>query len=238
VTGTMPRVWGGVIRVDETVYDAVAAAIPVPLLERRAVCMPLSACSGGDSKAIYVAVTAGGYACYVGQTQRSDHVRGAAARRLGVHRYEPSKAAEWAGYWVLPLPKSTRAERVDECERTVASILGVPVRNRRWRSAQRSLYPGPDVAPGITPARQAGRLDSLPGDPLPRPKHHDSSRLAGSRPMICGQQVQSTTRINLRRPLGDPAEPTEAIIVRRHIGVPGDDILERQLPCHLSGGHR
>ncbi|GIM95628.1 hypothetical protein Ato02nite_074210 [Paractinoplanes toevensis] len=133
-------VWGGIIRMDESVYDALANALPVPLLERRAICVPLVDCTGGDRKSIYVAVTTGGYACYVGQTQRPADIRGAAARRLAGHRQEPSKAAEWAGYWVLPLPKETRPDLVNECERTVASILGVPVRNRRWRPTQRDRY--------------------------------------------------------------------------------------------------
>lgn len=136
-----PKVWGGVMQMNEARYDTIAAAFPVPLLERRAVCMPLDECTGGEEKAIYVAVTSGGFACYVGQVQRSADVRGAAARRLSDHMYEPSKAAEWAGYWVLPLPKKTLKERVDECERTAASVLGVAVRNRRWQSSQRALYP-------------------------------------------------------------------------------------------------
>lgn len=135
------RVWGGVIRMDESVYDALAGALPVPLLERRAVCVPLRECSGDDRTAIYVAVTGGGYACYVGKTQRPPDARGAASRRLGGHRSDTSKAVEWAGYWVLPLPNQTRPDLVAECERTVASILGVPVRNRRWRPAQRAVYP-------------------------------------------------------------------------------------------------
>jgi hypothetical protein len=125
---------------DEAVYDALAEALPVPLLERRAVCVPLAVCTGGDRKVVYVAVTTGGYACYVGQAQRPVDVRGAAARRLAEHRQERSKAVEWAGYWVLPLPKKTRADLVNDCERTVASILGVPLRNGRWRSAQHDLY--------------------------------------------------------------------------------------------------
>jgi hypothetical protein len=126
---------------DETVYDALAAALPVPLLERRAVCVPLSECTGCDRKAIYIAVTKGGYACYVGKTQRPPDARGAAARRLSGHRADPSKAVEWTGYWVLPLPKQTHPDLVADCEQTVASILGVPVRNRRWRPTQRAVYP-------------------------------------------------------------------------------------------------
>jgi hypothetical protein len=140
VTGAPRRVWGGVARMDEARYDVLAAALPVPLLERRAVCVPLTECTGDDTKVVYVAVTTGGYACYVGQARRGADARGAASRRIGAHRYEPSKAAEWAGYWVLPLPGATRKEVVDDCERTVAAILGVPLRNRRWRSAQRGLY--------------------------------------------------------------------------------------------------
>jgi len=141
VTAVGPhRVWGGVVVMTADVYDAVAAALPVPLLERRAVCVPLAECTGGERKSIYVAVTAGGYACYVGQAQRPADTRGAAARRLSGHRGEPSKAAEWVGYWVLPLPKRTDGAIVASCEMTVASILGVPVRNRRWRARQGQIY--------------------------------------------------------------------------------------------------
>ena len=133
-------VWGGVVLMTEWVYDALATALPVPLLERRAEAVPLDACTGGDEKAIYVAVTVNGYACYVGQTQRPADTRGAAARRLSSHRREPSKAAEWAGYWVLPLPYRTPKKLVLRSETTVASILGLPVRNLRWRERQAAVY--------------------------------------------------------------------------------------------------
>lgn len=138
--GTAGLVWGGVVLMTEAVYDALAAALPVPLLERRAQLVPLSRCTGGDRKAVYVAVTAGGYACYVGQAQRPPDILGAAARRLANHRSEPSKGTEWVGYWVLPLPNNTTKPLLNDCERTVAGILGVPLRNRRWRGRQRAVY--------------------------------------------------------------------------------------------------
>lgn len=121
-------------------YDAIAAVLPAPLLERRAVCVPLEECTGDDHAAIYIAVTASGYACYVGQANRQPDRHGAAARRARSHRAEPSKASEWAGYWVLPLPTETPQAMIDAAELRTASLLGLPVRNRRWRRAQAAVY--------------------------------------------------------------------------------------------------
>ncbi|NUR97546.1 MAG: hypothetical protein HOV67_20105 [Kribbellaceae bacterium] len=133
-------VWSGVVTMTPERYDAIAAALPTPLLERRAICVSLAECTGDDHAAIYIAVTASGHACYVGQANRQPDRRGAAARRAANHRAEPSKVTEWAGYWILPLPNETHQAHIDAAEVRVASMLGLPVRNRRWRRAQAAAY--------------------------------------------------------------------------------------------------
>lgn len=139
---TRQRVWTGVLKMTPERYDAIAAALPAPLLERRAYRADLQECTGEDHVAIYVAVTESGYACYVGQANRQPDRRGAAARRAGEHRTEPSKDAEWAGYWVFPLPDGAGEALIRAAELRVASMLGVPLRNRRWRRAQSTAYAG------------------------------------------------------------------------------------------------
>jgi len=128
----MRPVWPGTVAMDRGRYLALAALAGVYLLDHWVDTFAASEPSGDEERAVYVVENGAGLACYAGQSRRGPQA-GAAGRRVGEHMREPSKASEWARYWVFPLKADTPDAVVDTFERAVAVRLGLPLRNRRWR---------------------------------------------------------------------------------------------------------
>lgn len=84
-----------------------------------------------ERKAIYIVVNSRGECCYVGQTRPRSRWSGAAAARLRQHLADPSKRAEWASYWVIPLRDDTPNDVLNQLERRICLRLQIPLRHRR-----------------------------------------------------------------------------------------------------------
>jgi hypothetical protein len=89
--------------------------------------------SGDEQRAVYVVENRDGRTCYAGQS-RPIPVPGAAGRRVCEHLRDKSKAQEWRRYWVFPLRPDTPPGVINALERSVAARLGLPLRNRTWRT--------------------------------------------------------------------------------------------------------
>lgn len=127
------RSFPGVVAMTEARYRHLASLAGSWLLEPRAVAYAVSEDSGGEERAVYIAVNDAGLCCYAGQSRPRPDGRSSAHRRMRAHLREPVKAAEWSQYWVLPLRHDTPGPVIDELEDAVCARLGVPLRNTRWR---------------------------------------------------------------------------------------------------------
>lgn len=126
-------VWTGVVRMDRLRYRELAGLAGEWLEAYIDGPLRVGDSSGHEERAIYVVENGMGMACYAGQTHPADVSRGVAGVRIRQHLREPSKAAEWELYWVIPLRPGTPDVTVDHLEHLVCSRLGLPVRNRRWQ---------------------------------------------------------------------------------------------------------
>jgi hypothetical protein len=135
------RVWGGTVAMTPAVYRNLARLAGDALLDLRPYPQLVDDCGGGEERAVYIVETAGGFACYAGQTRpgRVD-ARGVGGARLAVHLRSPSKRAEWARCWVIPLRYDTDDTIVDRLEVAVCTRLVLPVCNRTWKARERELY--------------------------------------------------------------------------------------------------
>jgi len=115
-------------------YAALAALAGEWLLEHRDMPVPVGERSGCEQRGVYIAVDVQGRACYAGKTRPQLRPAAALAGRVRQHQTEPSKRAEWAAYWALPLRSDTPPWAVDRLEVDVCARLGLPLRNRRWRA--------------------------------------------------------------------------------------------------------
>lgn len=134
------RVWSGLVQMDEDRYRSLARLAGPALRELRAYAIPVGQVSGLESRAVYVATTAEGYACYAGKTLSPRTGDNASHSRIGEHMSSISKATEWKNYWVFPLVDDARPAVVAEFESTVCGRLGLPLVNRRWRQAEARIY--------------------------------------------------------------------------------------------------
>jgi hypothetical protein len=155
-------VWGGIIAMTPAIYRNLARLAGDALLDLRPYPQPVDDCGGGEERAVYIVETAGGYACYAGQPRPgSVDARGVGGARLAAHLRSPSKRAEWARCWVIPLRYDIGNTVVDQLEVAVCTRLMLPVRNRAWKARERELYGvlGPTVQ---RPACGAGRQRTDP----------------------------------------------------------------------------
>ncbi|MFC7310020.1 hypothetical protein ACFQVC_38110 [Streptomyces monticola] len=128
-------VWTGVVPMSPERYAMLARLAGSWLEEPRPWSVRIGTDSGRERRAVYVAVTAEGLACYCGRTRPRSALRaGAAALRIRRHcRENASKREEWAAYWVIPLVAEVPEAEVDRLERAVAARLGLPLRHRHRR---------------------------------------------------------------------------------------------------------
>lgn len=127
------RKWTGVVSMTQARYEGLATLMGSKLTEHRPEPIPIGEPSGDEQCALYVAVNAGGWVCYGGQTRPSVLKENAAARRISQHLFEADKAESWTHYWVFPLDPNIHPDDLNQLERDLNARLGIPLRRRRRR---------------------------------------------------------------------------------------------------------
>lgn len=127
-------VWPGTARMDRDMYRAMAARATGYVTVLTPYETALTELAGIERCAIYIVVNRAGHVCYVGQTRSGVNGDGAVHERMRQHLRDASKADEWRSCWVIPLDDRTPQGHLDRIERDICARLGVPLRNRRWRT--------------------------------------------------------------------------------------------------------